>query len=69
MCVILVATSTARVIIIVFFLSLLIVSVSSFSVVFEVSAILRFLSFLKLCAELWKPEEVLFTSPLLYESF
>ena len=28
-----------------------------------------FFSFLKLCAELWKPEEVLFTSPLLYESF
>ena len=56
----LVATSTGRTAIIVFLLSLSIVLGSTLWIIFGVSAILRFFSFLKVCAVLWKPEEAVF---------
>ena len=57
MWVILVTTSTARAIVIVFLLSMFILLVSTFSVIFGVSAMLGFFSFFKLFAAFRRPEE------------
>ena len=57
MWVILVTTSTARATVIVFLLSMFILLVSTFSVIFGVSAMLGFFSFFKLFAAFRRPEE------------